>query len=180
MSIHPIPLYCEWDSLGFPSVSVTSRCTVGWDGHLGLGVLYMGQLGIPQCVHYFRGTVGWDGHLGFEVLCMGHLGITHCVHCFPWYSGMGWIPGIGGIVHGTPWDIPRVCSGVGGEYSIQCALGCSQDVRVNGIPWDAEKSHWTSVGNTGQHSPPVLPFLLKQNLSPKNITGSNFMKLNVS
>ena len=72
-----------------------------------------------------HGTVGWDGHLGLGVLCMGHLGIPQCVHYFPWYSGMGWTLGIGGIVHGTPWDTPRVCSGMGGEYSVQCTLGCS-------------------------------------------------------
>jgi len=38
---------CAWDSLGFPSVSIISHGTVGWDGHLGLAVLCMGQLRIP-------------------------------------------------------------------------------------------------------------------------------------
>jgi len=106
-------------------VSITSHGTVGWDGHLGLGVLCMGQLGIPQCVHYFPWYNGMGWTLGIGVLCMGQLGIPQCVHYFPWYNGMGWTPSIGGIVHGTPWDTPRVCSGMGGEYSVQCALGCS-------------------------------------------------------
>ena len=42
-----------WDS---PSLSTTSHGTVGWDGHLGLGVLlYIGIL--PGC------AVGWVGSI---------------------------------------------------------------------------------------------------------------------
>ena len=51
---------CAWDSLGFPSVSITSHGTVGWDGHLGLGVLCMGQLGIPTVCPLLP-MVQWDG-----------------------------------------------------------------------------------------------------------------------
>ena len=32
------------------------------------------------------------------------LGFPQCVQYFLLYSGMGWTPGIGGIVHGTAWD----------------------------------------------------------------------------
>ena len=108
-----------WDS---HSVSITSHCTVGWDGHLGLGVLYMGQLGIPtMCpllpmvqwdgmdtwdwgtVHgtvwdshsvsiTSHGTVGWDGHLGLGVLYMGHLGILPG-------CAVGWV---GSILYSVP------------------------------------------------------------------------------
>ena len=66
---------CAWDSLGFPSVSTTSHSTVGWDGHMGFGVLCMGQLGIPHCVHYFPWYSGMGWTLGIGVLCMGQLGI---------------------------------------------------------------------------------------------------------
>ena len=72
---------------------------MGWT--LGIGVLCMGQLGIPTVCpllpmvqwdgmdtwdwgtvhgtawdsHSVSITVGWDGHLGLGVLCMGQLGI---------------------------------------------------------------------------------------------------------
>ena len=86
-------------------VSTTSHGTVGWDGHLGLGVLCMGQLGMDTwdwgVVHgtawdsqsvsiTSHGTVGWDGHLGLGCCAWDSLGFPQCVHYFPWYSGMGW------------------------------------------------------------------------------------------
>jgi len=72
-----------------------------------------------------HGTVGCDRHLGFGVLCMGQLGIPPVCPLLPTVQWDGMDTWIRGIVHGTPWDTPRVCSGMGGEYSVQCALGCS-------------------------------------------------------
>ena len=61
-----------WDS---HSVSITSHGTVGWDGHLGFGVLCMGQLGIPTVCPLLP-MVQWDG-----------------MDTWDW-----------GTVHGTAWD----------------------------------------------------------------------------
>jgi len=86
-------------------MSITSHGTVGWDGHLGFGVLCMRQLGIP-IVCPLLPTVQWDGmdtwDLGY--CAWDSLGFPQCVHYFPWYSGMGWTLGIWDTVHGTAWD----------------------------------------------------------------------------
>jgi len=73
--------YCAWDTLGFPSVSITSHGTVEWDGHLGLGVLCMGQLGIPTVCPLLP-MVQWDGMdtWNWQYRAWDSLGFPQCVH----------------------------------------------------------------------------------------------------